>query len=350
MKTTHIKTDLRETVMLSIIMPVYNREIFLESAFESIAQQTFENWELIVVDDGSTDNSFSLASALSEEFRQRSTIVKQENAGPAAARNAGINISQGSFIAFFDSDDLWKPHHLSNCINAFQSHPELSWVYAACERVDYFTGKCLLTSTFYDNKKPNKLFSIATKQSDGLYILDQDKAVLLQLTEGLDNGLQNSVLRKEVFDIGVLPNFRVGEDRLFIIIALKNKVKMGFIDDIHVRYHVHDGNISDTNKEESDYKKRIRALEALIVAKESLPNLVNFTASEMKVFKDKLSAEIFWELGYSLYQASGDYKSAMRAYNKAIIYSPFHFNYYKTAFLTLLKALLKPFKIKSVSD
>ncbi len=337
MITNQPNLDIANPPLVSIIMPVYNREKFLQDAINSIQAQTFTNWELIIVDDGSSDNSVSLLKALTSSLENKVIIIEQANQGPAGARNNGFKHAQGSYIAFFDSDDLWKKFHLTESIKAFQKHPALSWVYSACERVNYFTKELLLQSTFYTEAKPNKLFEIAIRYESGVYELNTQKAILLQLTSGLDNGLQNSVLHRKVLDTIKIPNFRVGEDRLFIIMVLKHGFRMGFIDKIHVTYHVHDENISDTNKDDGNYDKRIEALERLITAKQALPNIVSFTKNEMQAYKKTLAKEIYWELGYALYQQSGQYSRALRTYLKAIKIWPKEPKYYKTFLLTLLK-------------
>lgn len=330
--------------LVSIIMPIFNRARFLPQAIESIKAQHYEHWELLIVDDGSSDNSIELLAELTAGIKQPITIIQQENQGPAAARNTGIKQAKGAFFAFFDSDDLWLPYHLTNSMAAFNQHPELSWIYSACERVEYDTGKLILQSTFYNSAgQKNKLFSIAKKQSDEIYILDTEKAILLQLTEGIDNGLQNSVLKRNILDKHLIPNYRVGEDRLFIVMALKSGFKMGFIDAIHVRYHVHDENISDTNKSEANFDKRIQALERLVNAKQQLPKLVTLNSNELKVYKQQLSKEIFWELGYSLYQESGDYKKALRCYITAMRLWPYYFKFYRTFIVSLIKYLASTF-------
>jgi tetratricopeptide (TPR) repeat protein len=172
-----------------------------------------------------------------------------------------------------------------------------------------------------------------------MYILDTEQAILLQLTDGIDNGLQNSVLKREILDKHLIPNNRVGEDRLFIVMALKSGFKMGFIDAIHVRYHVHDENISDTNKSEANFDKRIQALERLIHAKQQLPELVALNSAELKVYKQQLSKELFWELGYSLYQESGDYQNAFRCYITAMKLWPYNLQFYRTFIVSLIKYL-----------
>jgi glycosyltransferase involved in cell wall biosynthesis len=337
-KHKHKHGKLNKT-LVSIIMPIYNRKKFLAGAVNSIQSQIYKDWELIVVDDGSEDDSLSLIKLLTRSVKQRIVIIAQENQGPAVARNSGVEKAKGEYIAFFDSDELWKPHHLANCLHAFAEHPSLGLVYGACERVNYFTNECVQKSTFYTKGQKNNLFSISKIQEDDVHLLDQKKAIILQLSDSLDCGLQNSLLRSEVFNQLSIPNFRVGEDRLFIIMMLKYGFKMAFIDDIHVTYHIHDENISDTNNKAS-FKKRISSLEQLIYAKQQLENYVSLNDIELKAHKGKLADEIFWELGYSLYQASGDYKSAIFAYKKGISIGGMRMKYCKTLLFAVIKMIL----------
>jgi glycosyltransferase involved in cell wall biosynthesis len=95
--------------MASVILPVYNCESYIKDAIESILDQTYKNFELIVVDDGSTDNSIKII----ERFRASSVkIIRQENSGASVARNSGLKIARGEYFAFLDSDDLWVRNKL----------------------------------------------------------------------------------------------------------------------------------------------------------------------------------------------------------------------------------------------
>ncbi|HEY8503179.1 MAG TPA: glycosyltransferase family A protein, partial [Gemmataceae bacterium] len=97
---------------VSIILPTYNRAKFLPQAFASIRSQQYTDWELIVVDDGSTDDTRAVVQELSKDVPQPVRYVYQDNQGPAGARNKGLDLASGKYVAFFDSDDVWLPHHL----------------------------------------------------------------------------------------------------------------------------------------------------------------------------------------------------------------------------------------------
>ena len=111
--------------LASVIIPTFNRAIFLREAIDSVLAQTEKNFELIVVDDGSKDAT----RAVAESYGARVRYFFQANAGASAARNTGIKNARGPFITFLDSDDLWQPKKLARQIAWMQAHPELMLCY-----------------------------------------------------------------------------------------------------------------------------------------------------------------------------------------------------------------------------
>lgn len=109
---------------VSIILPTYNRADTIMRAVDSILAQTFRDWELLVVDDGSTDST----SRLDFGFDPRIKLTRQHNQGVAAARNTGIAASKGRFIAFLDSDDEWLPHFLDLSVGFLKASPDDQYV------------------------------------------------------------------------------------------------------------------------------------------------------------------------------------------------------------------------------
>jgi len=106
---------------VSVIIPTYNRAWVLKEAIDSVLAQEFRDFELIVVDDGSTDNTPQIL----EFYAQDLTVIRQPNRGVSAARNRGIVAANGRLISFLDSDDLWLPRKLSSQVNFFNSNPEV---------------------------------------------------------------------------------------------------------------------------------------------------------------------------------------------------------------------------------
>lgn len=132
--------------MISIIIPAFNREAFLNKAIESVLQQSFQDFELIVVDDGSRDNTYGVVSRFSDRIK----YVKQENKGPGCARNRGIKESTRDFIAFLDSDDWWDKEKLALQIRYMQENP--AYLISHTDEVWYKNGAIL------NQKKKHKKF------------------------------------------------------------------------------------------------------------------------------------------------------------------------------------------------
>lgn len=104
--------------IVSIMLPTFNRANYLERSIKSILNQTFTNFELIIIDDGSTDNTDEILSRFDDD---RIKIIKEPHEGASAARNSGIEIALGGYIAFQDSDDEWMPNKLEEQLNIFRN-------------------------------------------------------------------------------------------------------------------------------------------------------------------------------------------------------------------------------------
>ena len=98
--------------LVSVIMPAFNAEDFIEAAVESVIAQTYSNWELFIIDDASTDATFAKAKKLAKQDFRIKIFQNQKNSGTGISRNKGIKAAQGDFIAFLDADDQWKPKKL----------------------------------------------------------------------------------------------------------------------------------------------------------------------------------------------------------------------------------------------
>lgn len=106
-----------KTSGVDIVIPLYNKEATVARTIDSILKQTWQDWHLIIVDDGSTDNGVQVAKSFADS---RITILQQENRGPGAARNAGINSATAPHVAFLDADDQWYPCYLENALKAIR--------------------------------------------------------------------------------------------------------------------------------------------------------------------------------------------------------------------------------------
>lgn len=120
-----------DPLAISIVVIFLDTERFLREAVDSIRTQTFSNWELLLVDDGSTDGSSAIAKELADAD-PRITYLQHpghENRGMSASRNLGVRHAQGEWVAFLDSDDAWTPGHLESLLAAARQHPDAEMVY-----------------------------------------------------------------------------------------------------------------------------------------------------------------------------------------------------------------------------
>jgi glycosyltransferase involved in cell wall biosynthesis len=117
--------------MISVVIPVYNGERFLREAIESVLSQDYPALEIIVVDDGSTDSSATIA----ESFGSVVQCMRQENRRAAAARNAGVAVSKGGLLAFLDADDVWLPGKLRLQLDRLTADPGLECVFGLLDHI-----------------------------------------------------------------------------------------------------------------------------------------------------------------------------------------------------------------------
>ncbi len=123
--------------MISVVIPLYNKEKQIAYTLQSVFEQTFQDFEIVVVDDGSTDNSVEEVERFDDS---RIRLIHQTNAGVSAARNQGIEEARGELIAFLDADDEWMPEYLATQYGLYQKYPECS-VYACNYEMRDLEGK-----------------------------------------------------------------------------------------------------------------------------------------------------------------------------------------------------------------
>jgi len=109
---------------VSVVLCTYNRQQLVKRAIASVLRQSFPHWELVIVDDGSTDGSDRLLLAISESD-PRIIYIRQTNRGLAQSRNVGVGVARGSYVTFIDSDDEWSPRHLELRVDYLRNHPSV---------------------------------------------------------------------------------------------------------------------------------------------------------------------------------------------------------------------------------
>ena len=135
--------------MFSVIMPVYNGEKFIVDAVNSVCAQTYDNWELIIVNDGSKDNTAEVLKKY--EINSQIKIIHQENGGVSVARNTAISASKGEYIVFLDADDVWHTNHLEVMNELITEYPDAG-LYATFTRTELVNGGIIEECNFFKNK------------------------------------------------------------------------------------------------------------------------------------------------------------------------------------------------------
>lgn len=122
---------MENTPKVSVIMPAYNAEKYIEAAIQSVINQTFINWELIIIDDGSIDNTVEIVAKLVENDHRVRFLINETNKGVSYTRNRAIEIATGEWIAFLDSDDLWQNDKLEKQLLLTEKYPDMVVCYTA---------------------------------------------------------------------------------------------------------------------------------------------------------------------------------------------------------------------------
>ncbi len=137
--------------MISVIIPAYNSENYIEKAINSVLNQTYQNFEIIIINDGSTDNTEEVIKQFTDS---RIKYIYQANQGVSAARNKAIELSDGDYIAFLDADDVWHPEKLQIQLNCFKKNPDINLVYSNIKMIEESTDIEFIKN--FDNFKTRK--------------------------------------------------------------------------------------------------------------------------------------------------------------------------------------------------
>lgn len=219
--------------LVSVIIPVYNVEKFIAATVQSVLNQTYTNFELLIVDDGSPDKSIEICQQFTDP---RIKIIRQPNRGVAAARNNGIRHAQGDYIAFLDADDIWMPEKLEKHVNHLENSPHVGVSYSY--------------SAFID----------AAGNSLGIYQVPKTEGITprhILFRDPIGSG-SNLVARREAFTAikfqdnlyGTVEDFYFDDDRqlhpsedteCWLRIALKSGLQFAGIPEVLIQYRLNPG-------------------------------------------------------------------------------------------------------------
>lgn len=210
--------------LVSIITPVYNAERFIAGTIESIAKQSYKDFELLLIDDHSTDNSLSIISSFSEQDSRVKVLQTPYNSGAAVARNIGLENASGQYVAFLDSDDMWKENKLKDQIQ-FMTENNSGFTYTNFE---------MITET-------DELIKPRVTLPESL-----DYVGLLKNTA---IACSTVVIDKQVFGDFRMPEVRKGQDTATWLMLLRGGNDARLVDKVLGSYRIVKGSISSNKVE-----------------------------------------------------------------------------------------------------
>lgn len=198
----------------SVIIPLYNKAPYVQKALESVFMQSFKDFELIVIDDGSRDNSLNVAEKVMKSSSVDCRLIHQDNAGVSATRNRGVSVSQGDYICFLDADDWWEPSYLKEMDSLIRDLPDAGLYGTSYTIVNAINNKTRVASIGVDDGFLRGYIDYFQVYANGLHMPIWTGAVCIP------RGVFDSVH-------GFNPELKMGEDfDLWVRIALNHKVAL----------------------------------------------------------------------------------------------------------------------------
>jgi len=207
----------------SVIIPCFNCASTIDATIGSLKGQTLKDWEAICIDDGSSDHTLRILESYAAKD-DRIHVIRQGNAGPSCARNAGAAISKGQYIAFLDSDDVWSTHKLESALSAFRKNSE---VHAVFGRIGFFNDASPKVATLSDVKQ-----GLAELTE---FVGENPVCTLSNLTAA-----RAAFMEFGGFDVAM----HYAEDLEWLIRALSDGMKISSTSDLHVYYRTSSNGLS----------------------------------------------------------------------------------------------------------
>ena len=227
--------------MISVIMPVYNSEKYISEAIESVCNQSYQNWELLIINDGSTDHTAKIIDEYSKKD-SRIKVFHRENEGVSMARNLGLNQSCGDYVTFIDSDDVYHAERLERMVHVFKQYTDCDIVFS---RHKEFTGEL------------NREQIICLKN-----LVISDENILIKVLSDTENQFMcNIMMKSEIAKKEKFAPIRFAEDFCYIRDCACHCKQMAILDDVLYYYRRDNENAMTSHffseKYISDYMKLV---------------------------------------------------------------------------------------------
>ena len=288
--------------LVSIIIPAFNAEKFVCEALESVFTQSYGPIEVIVVDDGSTDKTAEVVKSYQTRRinKERLIFIHQQNAGPSAARNAGINVAKSKYIAFLDSDDIWTKDKLLRQIQLMETHPDTGLLFGDTRR---FSRDNILISSLFEQKGYDLDFF-----GENFYLKHAYNKIL---TNGNFITTGTVILKRKCLEhVGYFDeNLRYSEDMdLWLRIAVRYPI--AYSTDLYMLRRIHEHNVSENI--EAMYLGFITVMQKHW---EHYPDAIR--QNEIKI--SKLYQKKYYELGYVFF-SKNEFRKARSYFAKSLFH------------------------------
>ncbi len=275
---------------VSVIIPTYNRAGYIVKTLESVFAQTYTDYEVIVVDDGSTDDTEEVL----KPYYDRIIYIRKENGGQGSARNVGIKLAKGEYVAFLDSDDLWLPEKLEIQVKFMDDNPEVGLVFSdfvvfyeddtGClieMRKVHLQGKELtFQSLFHRNFIPTLTVLVRKSCIDDVGLFDESRELI------------------------------VGEDyEMWLRIAMR--YRLAHVPEVLAKYRHHDNNIVGTDLEKN-YAMHLKVIHKFLAVHPGMPE-------KYRIDMDAYYRDYYYCSGRNLYQ-NKRYQPAVKYLRQALGY------------------------------
>lgn len=245
-------TQMENNPMVSVIIPCYNAVTTISKTLDSLYGQTFRDFEIVVVNDGSTDDSASIIEPYVKKFNGILNLINQTNQGQTVAKNVGIKNTMGQLIAFLDSDDIWRPEKLESQVALMQSNPDMGLYY---------------TNAYKINENGDRIGTITALPS---YRGKCFSEILLR-----NNIVASSVMiRREMIDqVGFFDESLEACENWDLWIRTTKVAPIDFIDRPLTLYRVHSGNMSKNL--DKMYRSRLKLIDKHLPYQNNNPKLLD---------------------------------------------------------------------------
>ena len=280
---------------ISIIVPIYNSKRYLKRCIESVLNQKYQKYELILINDGSTDNSGEICDCYAKSD-SRIRVIHNKNVGVSASRNIGIKESKGEYILFLDSDDWLEENSLCK-IYKKSIEEDLDILFFGYREVD--ENENVIKNNLYDNTNDRNF-----------------EDIILNISSNIKGFLFNKLIRRECIDYYFDESIYLKEDLYFLLKNRTNIKKTDFINDIVYNYRVRNNSVSHSNS------KNIKHISELDVDKYICESIESKYSNEYKIlfFEEYIELKYFLSKDGKKYLKE-NYESLQNKYYKELIES-----------------------------